>query len=149
MSGEESERMATRDGLAGAGAGAAGAGGQGAEPTGVAVVGCGSIARSHFAGWRRLVEAGRARLGGGLRQRPGARRGGRREYGAAARPTDFEEVVRRPEVQAVDVCLPHHLHLPAILAAARAGKHVLCEKPLVLNLEEAAHGHPRLPGGRA
>jgi predicted dehydrogenase len=40
-------------------------------------------------------------------------------------------------VEAVDICLPHHLHLPAILAAARAGKHVLCEKPLVLNLDEA------------
>jgi len=58
-------------------------------------------------------------------------------YGAPVATDDFEEVVRRPDVQAVDICLPHHLHLPAILAAARAGKHVLCEKPLVLNLDEA------------
>jgi len=58
-------------------------------------------------------------------------------YGAVAAATDFDAVVRRPEVQAIDICLPHHLHLPAILAAARAGKHVLCEKPLVLTLDDA------------
>ncbi|HTE65732.1 MAG TPA: Gfo/Idh/MocA family oxidoreductase, partial [Candidatus Binatia bacterium] len=38
---------------------------------------------------------------------------------------------------AVDICLPHHLHAPAIVAAAAAGKHVLCEKPLCLTLMEA------------
>ena len=59
-------------------------------------------------------------------------------YGAAAAATDFAEVVRRPEVQAVDICLPHHLHLPAILAAAEAGVHILCEKPLVLNMDEVS-----------
>ena len=58
-------------------------------------------------------------------------------YGAAAAATDYVEVLQRPEIQAVDICLPHHLHLPAILAAAEAGVHVLCEKPLVLDMDEA------------
>ena len=41
------------------------------------------------------------------------------------------------EVDAVDICLPHHLHAPAILDAAAAGKHILCEKPMCMNLAEA------------
>ncbi|HEX4141064.1 MAG TPA: Gfo/Idh/MocA family oxidoreductase, partial [Candidatus Methylacidiphilales bacterium] len=40
-------------------------------------------------------------------------------------------------LDAVDICLPHHLHAPAIFDAAAAGKHVLCEKPMCINLEEA------------
>lgn len=40
-------------------------------------------------------------------------------------------------LDAVDICLPHHLHAPAILDAAAAGKHILCEKPLCLDLAEA------------
>ena len=40
-------------------------------------------------------------------------------------------------VDAVDICLPHHLHKDAIVAAAEAGKHVLCEKPLCLTVAEA------------
>ena len=42
------------------------------------------------------------------------------------------------DIDAVDICLPHHLHKDAIVAAARAGKHILCEKPLCLTPEEAA-----------
>ena len=41
------------------------------------------------------------------------------------------------EIDAVDICLPHHLHGAAIMDAARAGKDVLCEKPLCTSLEEA------------
>ena len=40
-------------------------------------------------------------------------------------------------IDAVDICLPHHLHAAAITDAARAGKDVLCEKPLCMTLEEA------------
>src|SRR5579885_508317 len=109
----------------------------GTEPIGVAVIGCGNIAHPHFAGWNRLEQAGQARLVAACDNDLARTQEAARRYGAAATATDFEEVVRRPEVQAVDICLPHHLHLPAILAAARAGKHVLCEKPLVLNLDEA------------
>ena len=41
------------------------------------------------------------------------------------------------DIDAVDICLPHHLHGPAILDAAAAGKHVLCEKPMCTSLAEA------------
>jgi predicted dehydrogenase len=111
--------------------------GVGGRPIGVAVVGCGSIARSHFAGWRRLVAAGEARLVAACDNDPARAEAAAQQYGAESATTDLEEVVRRPDVEAIDVCLPHHLHLPAILAAARAGTHVLCEKPLVLDLDEA------------
>ena len=51
---------------------------------------------------------------------------------------DYRDMVASPDVDAVDICLPHHLHKDAIVAAAAAGKHILCEKPLCLTLEEAA-----------
>jgi predicted dehydrogenase len=41
------------------------------------------------------------------------------------------------EIDALDICLPHHLHAAAILDAAAAGKHILCEKPMCMNLLEA------------
>src|SRR3954454_25211970 len=41
------------------------------------------------------------------------------------------------EIDAVDICLPHHLHGPAIIDAAAAGKHILCEKPMCTSTEEA------------
>jgi predicted dehydrogenase len=51
--------------------------------------------------------------------------------------TDYVEMLERADIDAVDICLPHHLHRDAIVAAARAGKHVLCEKPLCLTPDEA------------
>ena len=41
------------------------------------------------------------------------------------------------DLDAVIIALPHHLHAPAILAAAGAGKHILCEKPMCMTLAEA------------
>jgi predicted dehydrogenase len=50
----------------------------------------------------------------------------------------MEELLAIDEVEAVDVCLPSHLHREAVLAALAAGKHVLCEKPLALTSEDVA-----------
>jgi predicted dehydrogenase len=50
---------------------------------------------------------------------------------------DWREAVRDPDVEAVDVCLPTHLHLPVATAALEAGKHVLVEKPMARDGEEA------------
>jgi predicted dehydrogenase len=50
--------------------------------------------------------------------------------------TDLAEILARPDIQVVDICLPPSLHREAILAALASGKHVACEKPLVGSLAE-------------
>ena len=57
-------------------------------------------------------------------------------YGIAC-DTDFANILSDPNLDIVDVCLPPHLHLDASLAALEAGKHVICEKPLVTSLAAA------------
>lgn len=52
--------------------------------------------------------------------------------------TDYEEVCADPDVDAVIIATPNFTHQPMALAAARAGKHIMCEKPLGLNAAEAA-----------
>lgn len=49
----------------------------------------------------------------------------------------FEELVTLPEVDLVVISSPPHAHAPAAIAAARNGKHILCEKPTALDLDEA------------
>ena len=50
---------------------------------------------------------------------------------------DYRQMITEADIDAVDICLPHHLHKDAIVAAAQAGKHILCEKPLCLSPTEA------------
>ena len=63
---------------------------------------------------------------------------------------DYAAILRHPEVNAVVLVTPTSLHAEQIIAAIDAGKHVFCEKPLALNLEDclkveqAAAAHPEL-----
>lgn len=100
----------------------------------VALVGCGIISEQHIRAYSQ--HAGRARIITCCD--PDSTKATQRasEVGEARAVTSFDEVLRDPEVNAVEICTPHHLHAEAVIAAARAGKHVLCQKPLANTLEE-------------
>lgn len=53
-----------------------------------------------------------------------------RQHGIARVFDSFEEMLADPEIDAVDLCVPNSLHRPMAVAAAAAGKHVICTKPL-------------------
>jgi len=57
--------------------------------------------------------------------------------GGAEVYTDYHDVLSLDEVQAVDICLPNYLHAPVTIAAAEAGKHILCEKPMTISMADA------------
>jgi predicted dehydrogenase len=51
--------------------------------------------------------------------------------------TDYLQFLTHPEMELVSICTPHHLHAEMAIAALKAGKHVLVEKPMCLHLKEA------------
>jgi predicted dehydrogenase len=58
----------------------------------------------------------------------------------------YEALLADPEIEAIYIPLPNHLHVPWVLKAAQAGKHVLCEKPIALTAEEAERLRAIPPG---
>lgn len=104
------------------------------SPVRIGIIGGGGIADAHLAGYAAAGDS--VRITAVADASPETLAARVAETGARGY-TDFNEIVADPEVDAVDICLPHHLHRIAIVAAAKAGKHILCEKPLCLTPEEA------------
>ena len=58
-------------------------------------------------------------------------------FGWQTTETSWERLVARDDVDLVDICTSNVTHMPIAVAAARAGKHVFCEKPIAMNADEA------------
>ncbi|HEV8574548.1 MAG TPA: Gfo/Idh/MocA family oxidoreductase [Dehalococcoidia bacterium] len=98
------------------------------QQTGIAVIGTGGIAEAHIFAYQR--EAERARLVAVADvERPRAEAAASR-HGIGTVLSDYREALSRDDVQAVSICTPPFTHVEIALAALRAGKHVLCEKPV-------------------
>jgi len=100
----------------------------------VGLIGGGGIADARIRGYRAYAEAITVTAVADVVYQTASRRGA--ELGAAAY-TDFRQMILDEDLDAVDICLPHYLHAEAIIAAAAAGRHILCEKPLCLTVAEA------------
>jgi len=100
----------------------------------IGVIGCGGMGRYHS---RSLESIDSARIVAAADADENALKNYADEYQPARTYTDFAKLVEDPEVDAVIICLPTYLHHQAVVAAARAGKQVFCEKPIALTLASA------------
>ncbi len=109
---------------------------------GIGIVGYGMMGRAHAYGYelaprvRELPVRPRLRAISG-RDADAVQKAAAR-YGVEEWTTDWRELVARPDVQIVDVCTPPGHHAEVVIAAAEAGKAVLCEKPLATDYAAAA-----------
>ncbi|MCB2137556.1 MAG: Gfo/Idh/MocA family oxidoreductase, partial [Rhodobacteraceae bacterium] len=61
----------------------------------------------------------------------------RQRFGFEEASSDWRSVVARDDIDVVDICTPNNVHADIAIAAAAAGKHIICEKPLARGGEEA------------
>lgn len=113
------------------------------KPTlGVAIIGSGLMAKAHTLAWRN-VEA----VYGDIPVKPRLvvlvdateelARKGAEQFGYEKWTTSWQEAIADPDVDVVDIVTPNWLHEEVAIAAAKAGKHIWCEKPLALTAERA------------
>ena len=99
----------------------------------VGVIGCGAISGNHFhaiaktenAALRAVCDIDEAKLQKAMKEQ------GVEGY------TDYHDLLARTDIDAVHVCVPHYLHARISIDALRAGKYVLCEKPMGMTIQEA------------
>jgi|GEM_PF-431962 len=99
----------------------------------VGIIGVGSIAPCHARGF---LKDGRAKIVNVCDLDEDEATIKAKLWGAERTCVDYNDLLNDPEVDAVDILLPPRLHTEVAVAAAEAGKHILCEKPLATTLED-------------
>ncbi len=108
----------------------------------IGLIGYGGIGRVHAAAYRAIpfhygLPADSIEVAGVATTRPGTAEAAAAEIGCAFHTADYRELLAREDIDAVDICTPNNSHHEIALAAAAAGKHIYCEKPLAMTVAEA------------
>ena len=117
---------------------------------GVGILGYGFMGKTHTYAYRTLpfyydplpVEC---QLKVVCTSRPDSAEAARSSGGFERCTTNPMDLIQAPDVDVVHICTPNHLHMDALQAAIRAGKHIYIEKPLVASLEQAKAIEKLLP----
>ncbi len=111
------------------------------RPLRIGLVGCGFMGRTHSNAYRQVNQFFETEYEPQLTAVCGRNRGGVEEFaqrwGYSSAGTDWRVLVARKDVDLIDIASPNDTHAEIAVAAAQAGKIVLCEKPLARNLAEA------------
>ena len=111
------------------------------KPIGIGVIGYGGVARVHGLAYRAIpfhygLPAGTIHIIGIADVNAKAAEAAAGELECKLWTTDYRELLRRKDIDVVDICVPNVMHEEIILEAAAAGKHIFCEKPLAMNVEQ-------------
>src|SRR5438105_7583918 len=101
---------------------------------GVAIQGAGNVATEHIRAYQRNPRTEVVAIGS--RREEGARVKAAEMGLECAIYTDYEALLAHPGVDIVSICTPHDRHAIETIAAARAGKHILIEKPVAINRQD-------------
>lgn len=110
------------------------------KPLNVALIGTAFMGKAHSNGWRNVhatFDTRPIRMHTLVGTNPETTEANAKQYGWAHASTDWQAVVNDPDIDIVDICTPGYLHAEMGLAALKAGKNVIVEKPLANTLDEA------------
>ena len=113
----------------------------------VGIAGLGFMGMTHYLAYEKvsgakvsaICEQDRKRLAGDWRSIKGnfGPAGKKVDLSGVSRYSELEEMLADPSLDMIDICLPPAAHMAAAVAALKAGKHVLCEKPIALKTADA------------
>jgi predicted dehydrogenase len=112
------------------------------KPLNIALIGYGGIGRVHAMAYRDIpftygIPANLVNIVVVATTRAETAKKAAEEIGCNVYTANYLELLQRDDIALIDCCTPNHLHEEIIVAAAKAGKHIYCEKPLAMNVEQA------------
>lgn len=108
----------------------------------IGLIGCGFMGRTHTNGYKRVSDffpdlTYRPVLKAVCSRNKDKVQAFANQWGYESVETDWKVLIARDDIDAVDICAPNNMHAEIAIAAAAAGKMILCEKPLARTLDEA------------
>lgn len=104
------------------------------NPVRIAIVGAGAVSDYHHVPGIRIDP--RAKLVAACDADPRLLEQRKADWGISQITTDYRQICADPDIDALIIATPNFTHQPIAVAAAKAGKHVMCEKPLGLNVDQ-------------